>query len=136
MRGRQEIYAALKAPRMMKQIYRNGRLWIVAESMAQLGVAVSVWTIANATWQYVMEIKANYRDVTMDVTGSDTAIILIKEPLVDDAHPHVRIRSLFMLRLGNVPRLSTIALFTVLDSPWSTQLNEHIRSMLERSCNF
>ncbi|KHJ77750.1 hypothetical protein OESDEN_22630 [Oesophagostomum dentatum] len=119
---------------MMKQIYRNGRLWIVAESMAHLGVAVSIWTIANQTWQYVMEIKANYRDVTMDVTESDTAIILVKEPLVDGGYPHVEVKSLLMLRLGNVPRLTTISLFNVLEGPYSSNLDEHMRLVLERRC--
>ncbi|VDM69660.1 unnamed protein product [Strongylus vulgaris] len=95
-----EIYAALKAPRLMKQIYRNGRLWIIAESMAHLGVAVSIWTIVNQKWQYVMEIRANYRDVTMDVTENDMAVILIKEPLLDDLYPQVQVKSLLMLRLG------------------------------------
>ncbi|KAL6725164.1 hypothetical protein Aduo_007238 [Ancylostoma duodenale] len=132
-RNGREIYAALRAPRMMKQIYRNGRLWIVAESMAHLGVAVSIWTITNHKWQYVMELKANYRDVTMDVTASDTAIILIKEPLIDDSCPQVQVKSLLMLRIGNVPRLTTIALFSVLEGPQPTRLNEHMRQMLERS---
>ncbi|VDK54049.1 unnamed protein product [Cylicostephanus goldi] len=135
-RNGREVYAALKAPRLMKQIYRNGRLWIVAETMAHMGVAVSIWTVFNHTWQYIMEIKANYRDITMDVTGSDTAIVLIKEPLIDDAaFTKVKVKSLLMLRLGSVPRLTTIALFDVLDGPYSHELDEHLRLMLEKRYN-
>ncbi|KAK5966791.1 hypothetical protein GCK32_002814 [Trichostrongylus colubriformis] len=91
-----ELDTLITAPRLMKQIYRNG------DGHAQREVK---WR-----WQYVMELKANYRDITMDVNSNDTAIILIKTSNTDGMTMNVRIKSLIMLRFGYVFEPITLTL--------------------------
>ncbi|KAK6012417.1 hypothetical protein OSTOST_22437 [Ostertagia ostertagi] len=128
-----ELSAIISAPRLMKQIYRNGRLWIVTEKIAHMGKAVSLWTISSGKWQYVMELEANYRDITMDVNENDTAIILIKSSNTDGMSLNVRIKSLVMLRLGDAPKLTTIALLSHLNSSNNVGIDDHLCRMLENS---
>ncbi|VDO72170.1 unnamed protein product [Heligmosomoides polygyrus] len=128
-----ELESVLRIPRLMKQIYRNGRLWVITENIARMGIAVSLWTISGGKWDYLMDLEANYRDITLDVTGDDTAIILIKTPPDSGSCTNVRIKSLLMLRIGNVPKLTTIALLSLLDSPNSPALDDHMCRILERS---
>ncbi|WKY02852.1 hypothetical protein Q1695_016273 [Nippostrongylus brasiliensis] len=113
----QELSPTLIAPHSMKQICRNGRLCISRVN----------W------WEYVTKLKANFRDITMDVSSNDTAIILVKSSTESESSMTICISSVMLLRLRNVPRLTTIALLRLLDSPHSPVLDEHLCRILERS---
>ncbi|WKY02851.1 hypothetical protein Q1695_016273 [Nippostrongylus brasiliensis] len=97
------------------------------------GKLVTIWTIHRGRWEYVTKLKANFRDITMDVSSNDTAIILVKSSTESESSMTICISSVMLLRLRNVPRLTTIALLRLLDSPHSPVLDEHLCRILERS---
>ncbi|VDL77551.1 unnamed protein product [Nippostrongylus brasiliensis] len=95
----QEISPTLTAPHSMKQICRNGRLWVIIEPLHLKGKLVTIWTIHRGRWEYVTKVKANFRDITMDVSSNDTAIVLVKSPTESELSTTICISSVMLLRL-------------------------------------